>query len=53
MQCIEVERKQNQLAERDFDSNIRQKQRELYSIEQEIKTVIEIKTLWLLILRIE
>ncbi|GMY04781.1 DNA repair protein RAD50 isoform X2 [Fagus crenata] len=37
--CIEVERKQNQLAERDFDSNIRQKQRELYSIEQEIKTV--------------
>ncbi|XP_062165203.1 DNA repair protein RAD50 [Alnus glutinosa] len=36
---IEVERKTNQLAEREFESNIRQKQSELYSIEQKIKAV--------------
>lgn len=39
MQRIEVERKTNQLAEREFESNIRQKQSELYSIEQKIKAV--------------
>ncbi|KAF3456639.1 hypothetical protein FNV43_RR01293 [Rhamnella rubrinervis] len=36
---IEVERKTSQLAEREFESNIRQKQSELYSIEQNIKAV--------------
>ncbi|KAK6914345.1 RAD50, zinc hook [Dillenia turbinata] len=36
---IEVERKTNQLAEREFESNIRQKQSELYSIEQNIKAL--------------
>ncbi|XP_050239038.1 DNA repair protein RAD50 isoform X1 [Quercus robur] len=36
---IEVERKTNQLAEREFESNIRQKQSDLYSIEQKIKAV--------------
>ncbi|XP_048235387.1 DNA repair protein RAD50 isoform X2 [Ricinus communis] len=36
---IEVERKTNQLAERAFESNIRQKQTELYGIEQEIKAL--------------
>ncbi|KAI4317369.1 hypothetical protein L6164_025242 [Bauhinia variegata] len=36
---IEVERKTNQLAEREFEANIRQKQSELYSIEQKIKSV--------------
>lgn len=36
---IEVERKTNQLAEREFESNIRQKQSELYSIEQKIKAL--------------
>ncbi|MED6119967.1 DNA repair protein rad50 [Stylosanthes scabra] len=36
---IEVERKTNQLSEREFESNIRQKQSELYSIEQKIKVV--------------
>jgi len=38
-QRIEVERKTNQLAEREFESNIRQKQSDLYSIEQKIKAV--------------
>ncbi|KAJ7015717.1 hypothetical protein NC653_004881 [Populus alba x Populus x berolinensis] len=33
---IEVERKTNQLAEREFESHIRQKQSELYVIEQQI-----------------
>uniref|UniRef100_A0A2P2LV06 DNA repair protein RAD50 n=1 Tax=Rhizophora mucronata TaxID=61149 RepID=A0A2P2LV06_RHIMU len=36
---IEVERKTNQLAERDFESSIRQKQSELYGLEQQIKVV--------------
>ncbi|KAJ8774337.1 hypothetical protein K2173_011586 [Erythroxylum novogranatense] len=36
---IEVERKTNQLAERDFEAKIRQKQSELYSIEQQIKVL--------------
>ncbi|PON95475.1 DNA repair protein Rad50 [Trema orientale] len=36
---IEVERKTNQLAEREFESNIRQKQSELYTIEQKIKAL--------------
>ncbi|MED6186718.1 DNA repair protein rad50 [Stylosanthes scabra] len=36
---IEVERKTNQLSEREFEANIRQKQSELYSIEQKIKVV--------------
>ncbi|KAF8028011.1 hypothetical protein BT93_E0810 [Corymbia citriodora subsp. variegata] len=36
---IEVERKTNQLAGREFESNIRQKQSELYSIEQNIKAL--------------
>ncbi|XAR48806.1 hypothetical protein NMG60_11031756 [Bertholletia excelsa] len=36
---IEVERKTNQLAEREFESNIRQKQSELYTIEQQIKAL--------------
>ncbi|KAI4378799.1 hypothetical protein MLD38_016230 [Melastoma candidum] len=35
----EVERKTNQLAEREFESVIRQKQSELYSIDQKIKTL--------------
>lgn len=39
LQRIEVERKTSQLAEREFESNIRQKQSELYSIEQNIKAV--------------
>lgn len=37
LQEIEVERKTNQLAEREFEMIIRQKQIELYSIEQKIK----------------
>ncbi|XP_057755081.1 DNA repair protein RAD50 [Arachis stenosperma] len=36
---IDVERKTNQLAEREFEVNIRQKQSEVYSIEQKIKAV--------------
>ncbi|XP_028772634.1 DNA repair protein RAD50 [Neltuma alba] len=36
---IEVERKTNQLAEREFEANIRQKQSELFSVEQKIKAV--------------
>ncbi|XP_030533832.1 DNA repair protein RAD50 isoform X1 [Rhodamnia argentea] len=36
---IEVERKTNQLAGREFESNIRQKQSEVYSIEQKIKAL--------------
>lgn len=36
---MEVERKTNQLAEGDFDSNIRQKQSELYGTEQKIKAL--------------
>ncbi|KAK4258216.1 hypothetical protein QN277_007688 [Acacia crassicarpa] len=36
---IEVERKINQLAEREFEANIRQKQSELFSVEQKIKAV--------------
>ncbi|CAK9149109.1 unnamed protein product [Ilex paraguariensis] len=36
---IEVERKTNQLAEREFESNIRQKQSEVYTIEQKIKSL--------------
>ncbi|PKI61118.1 hypothetical protein CRG98_018438 [Punica granatum] len=36
---IEVERKTNQLAEREFESVIRQKQSELYSLEQNIKAL--------------
>ena len=39
LQRIEVERKTNQLAEREFEANIRQKQSELYSVEQKIKAV--------------
>jgi hypothetical protein len=38
-QRIEVERKTNQLAEREFESHIRQKQSELYGIEQQIKVL--------------
>ncbi|KAI3424599.1 Zinc-hook domain-containing protein [Psidium guajava] len=36
---IEAERKTNQLAGREFESNIRQKQSEVYSIEQKIKAL--------------
>ncbi|XP_050216899.1 DNA repair protein RAD50 [Mercurialis annua] len=36
---IEVERKTSQLAERSFESNIRQKQSELYGIDQQIKVL--------------
>ncbi|KAJ6298888.1 hypothetical protein OIU76_019949 [Salix suchowensis] len=36
---IEVERKTNQLADREFESHIRQKQSELYGIEQQIKAL--------------
>ncbi|CAN1193874.1 DNA repair protein RAD50 [Linum perenne] len=36
---IEVGRKTKQLSERDFESNIRQKQSDLYSIEQNIKAL--------------
>lgn len=36
---LEVERKTNQLAGRDFESNIRQKQSEVYGIEQKIKSL--------------
>ncbi|XP_054820510.1 DNA repair protein RAD50 isoform X2 [Prosopis cineraria] len=36
---IEVERKTNQLAEKEFEANIRQKQGELFSVEQKIKAV--------------
>ncbi|KAH7573000.1 hypothetical protein JRO89_XS03G0048900 [Xanthoceras sorbifolium] len=36
---IEVERKTNQLAEREFESNICQKQSELYSIDQNINAL--------------
>ncbi|CAI0437691.1 unnamed protein product [Linum tenue] len=36
---IEIERKTNQLAEREFESNIRQKQSEFYGIEQQIKAL--------------
>lgn len=39
VQRIEVERKTSQLAEREFESNIRQKQSEVYSIEQKIKAL--------------
>lgn len=39
LQRIEVERKTSQLAQREFESNIRQKQSELYGIEQNIKAV--------------
>lgn len=39
MQHDEVERKTNQLAEREFESVIQQKQSELYSIEQKIKAI--------------
>lgn len=39
LQQIEVERKTNQLAEREFESTIRQKQSDLYGIEQKIKAV--------------
>jgi len=38
-QKLEVERKANQLAVRDFESNIRQKQSEVYTIEQKIKSL--------------
>lgn len=38
-QRIEVERKTNQLAEREFESNIRQKQSELYSLDQTLKSL--------------
>lgn len=38
-QRIEVERKTNQLAEREFELHIRQKQSELYGIEQQIKAL--------------
>ncbi|KAJ4846048.1 DNA repair protein rad50 [Turnera subulata] len=36
---IEVERKTNQLAEREFESIIRQKQNEVFGIEQQIKSL--------------
>lgn len=36
---VEVERKTNQLAGREFESNIRQKQSEIYSNEQKIKAL--------------
>ncbi|XP_052207378.1 DNA repair protein RAD50 isoform X2 [Diospyros lotus] len=36
---VEVERKTKQLAEREFESNIRQKQGEIYAIEQRIKAL--------------
>jgi len=39
LQKQEVERKANQLAVRDFESNIRQKQSEVYTIEQKIKSL--------------
>lgn len=39
MQRIEVERKTNQLAEKEFKAIIHKKQNELYSIEQEIKAL--------------
>lgn len=39
LQRIEVERKTNQLAEKEFESTIRQKQSELYGIEQSIKAL--------------
>lgn len=39
LQRIEVERKTSQLADREFESIIRQKQSELYGIEQNIKAV--------------
>ena len=38
-QRVEVERKTKQLAEREFESNIRQKQGEIYAIEQKIKAL--------------
>ncbi|CAN0875270.1 DNA repair protein RAD50 [Linum grandiflorum] len=37
--AIEVERKANQLSERDFESNILQKQSEVYGVEQKIKAL--------------
>lgn len=36
-QQIECERKSKQLAEREFDSNIRQKQTEMFTIDQKLK----------------
>lgn len=36
---IDLERKTNQLAERNFDSNINQKQSEIYTLEQKIKAL--------------
>ncbi|KAF4357093.1 hypothetical protein G4B88_004503 [Cannabis sativa] len=39
----EMERKKNLIAERDFESNITQKQTELYSIEQKIKALTQEK----------
>lgn len=39
MQQYEVERKTKQLAEREFELNIRQMQNELFSVDQRIKTV--------------
>lgn len=39
LQQKEIERKTNQLAEREFESNILQKQNELFNIEQKIKVL--------------
>ncbi|KAF7807691.1 DNA repair protein RAD50 [Senna tora] len=36
---IEIERKSNQLSKSEFEANIRQKQSELYSVEQNIKAI--------------
>lgn len=38
-QQIDLERKTNQLAERNFDSNINQKQSEIYTLEQKIRAL--------------
>lgn len=39
LQHMEVERKSNQLVEKDFESSIREKQIEIYNLEQKIKTL--------------
>lgn len=39
LQSIELERKSKQLAEREFESSIRQKQSEIYSLGQRIKAL--------------
>lgn len=39
LQHMEVERKSNQLVDKDFESSIREKQIEIYNLEQKIKTL--------------